>query len=77
MYFNHRFGIEIKTFYRKKIILVVWDKKFYGLENNKLREFFDILTINSDKSGKTFVSAIEAKDFPFYGVQFHPEKNSL
>lgn len=40
-----------------------------------IQEFFDILSINSDKNGIQFISTIEAKNFPFYGTQFHPEKN--
>lgn len=59
-YFNHKFGLDVKDF-----------------DNNKyLNNFFKPLAINEDKNGRTFVSAVEGKDMPFYGVQFHPEKNS-
>jgi gamma-glutamyl-gamma-aminobutyrate hydrolase PuuD len=30
--------------------------------------------INANKTTSTFVSAVEHKKYPFYGVQFHPEK---
>eukprot|EP01015_Nassula_variabilis_P018191 TRINITY_DN2951_c0_g1_i5.p1 TRINITY_DN2951_c0_g1~~TRINITY_DN2951_c0_g1_i5.p1 ORF type:complete len:157 (+),score=17.43 TRINITY_DN2951_c0_g1_i5:75-545(+) len=40
-----------------------------------LTEFYNVLTTSVDKDGVEFVSTIEAKDFPFYGTQFHPEKN--
>ncbi|XP_057291503.1 gamma-glutamyl hydrolase-like [Hydractinia symbiolongicarpus] len=40
----------------------------------KLNRFFKVLGTSSDRNGKEFVSAIEGKKFPFYGIQFHPEK---
>lgn len=36
---------------------------------------FNILATQRDKSGAMFVSIIEAKHYPIYGTQFHPEKN--
>jgi len=41
-----------------------------------LKEFFEILSISLDHNNKEFISAIEAKEYPFYGIQFHPEKNA-
>lgn len=35
---------------------------------------FDVLSVNDDKKGRRFVSTIEGKKLPFYGVQWHPEK---
>lgn len=35
-----------------------------------------ILSWNKDVNGIKFVSMIEHKAYPFYGVQFHPEKVS-
>ncbi|CAG9315880.1 unnamed protein product [Blepharisma stoltei] len=46
----------------------------YSYQNN-LTEFFDVLSVMHDKSGNPFVAMIEAKDYPIYGTQFHPEKN--
>ncbi|DAZ97383.1 TPA: hypothetical protein N0F65_003406 [Lagenidium giganteum] len=40
----------------------------------KLTDFYKVLSTNEDTQGRRFVSAIEAKDYPFYGIQFHPEK---
>jgi len=40
----------------------------------KLVDFFDVLSANDDRIGFTFVTYIEAKKYPFYGTQFHPEK---
>jgi len=42
--------------------------------NSKLVDFFDILSTNNDRKGKTFVSTIEGKTMPVYGVQWHPER---
>lgn len=42
--------------------------------NAKLKNFYRVLTTSSD--GKTeFVSTMEAYRYPFYGVQWHPEKS--
>uniref|UniRef100_A0A8C6WXB2 folate gamma-glutamyl hydrolase n=1 Tax=Neogobius melanostomus TaxID=47308 RepID=A0A8C6WXB2_9GOBI len=55
----HRYGLTIKTFQ----------------ENEKLNNFFTILSTNIADNGAHFVSTIEAKNYPFYGVQWHPEVN--
>ena len=39
-----------------------------------LAEFYDITSTSQDDNGLTFISSIEAKNYPFWGVQFHPEK---
>ena len=44
-------------------------------QNEKLKDFFSILSTNRDRNGIKFVSTIEAKRYPFYGSQWHPEKN--
>ncbi|KAK3917519.1 Gamma-glutamyl hydrolase A [Frankliniella fusca] len=33
-----------------------------------------ITTLNKDANGLTFISSMESRKYPFYGVQFHPEK---
>eukprot|EP00826_Nyctotherus_ovalis_P065727 TRINITY_DN9668_c0_g6_i1.p1 TRINITY_DN9668_c0_g6~~TRINITY_DN9668_c0_g6_i1.p1 ORF type:complete len:331 (-),score=75.06 TRINITY_DN9668_c0_g6_i1:95-1087(-) len=49
--------------------------KFY--ENEKLSNYFNILAMSKSKDGKmSYIAAIEAKKYPVYGVQFHPEKNA-
>lgn len=40
-----------------------------------LDQSWRIIATNEDKDGLEFVSAFEHKSFPYYGVQFHPEKN--
>uniref|UniRef100_A0A7S2RTC8 folate gamma-glutamyl hydrolase n=1 Tax=Mucochytrium quahogii TaxID=96639 RepID=A0A7S2RTC8_9STRA len=42
--------------------------------NSNLSSFFRVTTTNIDKKGRPFVSTIEARDFPIYGVQWHPER---
>jgi len=37
--------------------------------------FWNLLSVSEDEDGVEFVSSMEAKDYPFYATQFHPEKN--
>uniref|UniRef100_A0A8C5R1Y9 folate gamma-glutamyl hydrolase n=1 Tax=Leptobrachium leishanense TaxID=445787 RepID=A0A8C5R1Y9_9ANUR len=55
----HHYGITPKSF----------------LENKNLSSFYRILSTNFDRDGVEFVSSIEARNFPIYGVQWHPEVN--
>ena len=60
---NHQLGIEPDHF----------------LSNPKLTAVWNITSINYDVNDRPFVSSIEPKypmEFPFYGVQYHPEKNA-
>jgi gamma-glutamyl hydrolase len=41
----------------------------------KLSNMFNILSTMRDKSGTPFVGMVEAKKYPIFGSQFHPEKN--
>lgn len=58
----------------------------------KLKEFFNVLALNDDRkgaceecsiapsllmAGKTFISLVEAKEWPMYGIQFHAERNQF
>lgn len=59
---NHHRGIEPSVF----------------MDNAALRDMFYISSINEDRQGRAFVSTIEPRDatkHPYYGVQYHPEKN--
>lgn len=53
----------------------------YGLSpetyngNEELKTFYLPLTLNKDRKGKVFLSTMEAYKYPFYGTQWHPEKN--
>lgn len=50
----------------------VTEKNFsaYGLDRE-----WRVMSTNQDWNGLEFISTIEHKVLPFYGVQFHPEKN--
>ncbi|XP_034021852.1 zgc:171566 [Thalassophryne amazonica] len=43
-------------------------------QNAKLKNFYRILTTNNDGK-KKFISTMEAYRYPFYAVQWHPEKS--
>ncbi|KAM9361114.1 gamma-glutamyl hydrolase [Symphorus nematophorus] len=55
----HHYGVTVMTFQ----------------ENEKLQNFFSVLSTNVAENGAHFVSTIEGKRYPFYGVQWHPEVN--
>jgi len=42
-----------------------------------MEDFWRLLSVNDDKEGLEFISTLEARDFPFFATQFHPEKNSF
>ncbi|KAH9365509.1 hypothetical protein HPB48_016287 [Haemaphysalis longicornis] len=44
----------------------------YGLD-----KIFKPLSTNVDRDGVTFISSLEGRLFPFYAVQFHPEKTNF
>lgn len=39
-----------------------------------LSSVFTPIAISHDNAGTPFVAAMESKTYPFFGVQFHPEK---
>ena len=45
--------------------------------NTKLASFYDVLSTNVDFAGVPFVSTFEAKRYPFFATQWHPEKNAF
>ncbi|KAG5870719.1 hypothetical protein JTB14_017052 [Gonioctena quinquepunctata] len=45
------------------------------LNTSGILQDWHILSTNSDNSHVKFISTMEHKKYPFYGVQFHPEKN--
>ena len=44
---------------------------------SNLTDMFHITSTNLDRKGRPFVSTIESKRYPIFGVQFHPEKNNF
>lgn len=57
---NHKMGLTPQKFRSKK----------------ELNKFFKIVSTSDDRKGKAYVSTIEAYHYPFYGVQWHPERSS-
>ena len=57
---NHSMGITPKDFNN----------------NSGISEFYKNVGTSVDRKGVEFVAIIEANDYPFYGVQWHPERNS-
>merc|ERR1712232_143116 len=45
-------------------------------KHSAVEDFFNILSTNFDTKGQEFVSSVEAKEYPFTGTQWHPEKNA-
>eukprot|EP00743_Colponemidia_sp_Colp-15_P002174 GILK01002360.1.p1 GENE.GILK01002360.1~~GILK01002360.1.p1 ORF type:complete len:337 (-),score=54.26 GILK01002360.1:144-1154(-) len=59
-----------------------WNYHHYGVspdsyEKYRFGDFFNVLSYNDDKQGKRFISTVEAKDYPIYAVQWHPEKSQF
>lgn len=46
-----------------------------GLRRVRVEDKFRILSLNHDINGIEFISSLEHITYPFYGLQFHPEKN--
>jgi anthranilate/para-aminobenzoate synthase component II len=42
------------------------------IKNKRLHHFFHILATSFDKKGNECVALMEAKDYPIYGIGFHP-----
>jgi gamma-glutamyl hydrolase len=49
---------------------------FQELIASDIADEWHILSVNSYK-GSEFISSVEHRKYPFYGVQFHPEKNAF
>ena len=59
---NHEFGMPPANFFDE-------DTKF-----PQLKEEFEVLNTAFDRKGVEYVATIEHKKYPFFGVQWHPEK---
>jgi len=75
--------ISAENLYKLSTIPMTYNNHVYYLSpvdfqaNNKLSEIFNIVALSYDIPKKMrFISIIEGKKYPFYGVQFHPEKNA-
>lgn len=49
-----------------------------SFEKAGLDQLFNVISTNRDIPGEVeYISTMESKKWPFYGVQFHPEKNTF
>jgi len=58
MFYNHRYGFNMSLL----------------VENSVLHDFFEITAKGRDDNGKEFIAGLEAKNYPIYTVQYHPER---
>ncbi|CAL0326499.1 unnamed protein product [Lupinus luteus] len=58
---NHHFGIS--------------PEKLQG--NEKLSNFWEILTISTDENNQVYVSTVRSRKYPVTGFQWHPQKNAF
>lgn len=42
-------------------------------KNQNLTNFFEVTSYGITNKGETYVNSVESKQFPIYGVQYHPE----
>jgi gamma-glutamyl hydrolase len=59
VYFNHGYAVHTS----------------YFRSSSYLKNFWSLTSISTSRSSEEFVSTLEAKQYPFYAVQYHPEKN--
>lgn len=45
--------------------------------NKKLTDFFQVLSTSVDRKGVEFISTMEAKNYPIFSTQWHPERNAF
>ncbi|CAI2372949.1 unnamed protein product [Moneuplotes crassus] len=53
------------------ILLSAWNKY------SNLKENYHLIGTSYDRKGVEYVAMFESKDYPIWGFQFHPEKNSF
>jgi gamma-glutamyl hydrolase len=73
-------GADAQIFAEKAI---AYNHHSFGVSPNRfltdrgLSEIFTPIAISYDNKGTPFVAAMESKTYPFFGVQFHPEKEQF
>jgi len=58
---NHKYSISPSSYFTDG-----------GLFNS-----WTVLSLNHDRNGREFVSTVEHKTMPYFGTQWHPEKNNF
>lgn len=59
VYFNHVWAVSTS----------------YYQTNEVFKAFWNIVSTTTSSYNEQFISAAESKEYPIYGIQFHPEKN--
>jgi gamma-glutamyl hydrolase len=59
LYFSHNFAVLAN----------------YTVSNQKFKEFWNVVSTTTSSYNEEFISAAESSKGPFFGSQFHPEKN--
>ena len=83
---NHTGNSKMRMFFKKDEIHQLENRidKLHnhglGITKEKLKDAelsndYQIVHMNIDRKGKSFISTIEHKKYPFYGFQWHPEKS--
>lgn len=77
--FYSRAPAGLMNIYSDPKLKVTLNNHHYGVNlptfNEKLKQHFRLISINYDENGKEFADTMEHHKYPFYGVQWHPEKN--
>lgn len=60
-YYNHQWCVRDRTY----------------TQYPALDKFFHRIAHSQNQKGDQFLAAVEGKKYPFYGTQFHPEKNNF
>lgn len=58
---NHKNGLSVKAFE----------------ESDRLRDFFNVISVTADRDGSFYASTMEAQKYPVTATQWHPEKNAF
>lgn len=69
----HHDGVTPESYKSTSCLYFVANKP----DNTNMHTVFNVLSTNFDRTGKEFLSTIEGRTLPFYGVQWHPERNQV
>ena len=73
LYYHHSFGF-LKNDFNNSDVIILFNKNINLIYHQLVKENFIITGYSKNPEGKEFVASIESNKYPFYGVQFHPEK---
>ena len=81
LYKNSKLPLKGKNSHKLMGEAKIYMNHGYGILTTKenvelLTKYLHIISINKDKANKTYISTIKYKGYPFWGTQWHPEKNA-